>query len=265
MLNRPSRSDTSSATRSPSPCAAFISTRGNLHIHFAFYYHLINKTMSALRLTPSPSPTRPTFEFDDESDIDMAEQRSISLSSPPESRRESRNPPIHVGSSSLNTDFQVTHDETPKAPEAGILGPASPSVTHEEDKDRGASAFSVSGPPMDTTETFASPSTQNSSNNLDETLRSPQTFETNTSFKYPPPPLPEQTYPERENDTASMISYSSSSSRKARPESKLMEPPIGPIVPGIALVDFNHLVCSLHTNNYEKIISNYVDIRSARR
>ncbi|KAH8114416.1 transport protein Avl9-domain-containing protein [Phellopilus nigrolimitatus] len=55
-------------------------------------------------------------------------------------------------------------------------------------------------------------------------------------MKYPPMQL------NLENDASSMVSYSSTSSRKVRPESRLMESPVGPIVPGIALVDFNHLV-----------------------
>jgi hypothetical protein len=55
-----------------------------------------------------------------------------------------------------------------------------------------------------------------------------------------PPTMPSQSNSERE----SMISVASgsSNSRKMRPESTLLQPPDGPIVLGIALVDFNHLV-----------------------
>ncbi|EJC97833.1 uncharacterized protein FOMMEDRAFT_114559 [Fomitiporia mediterranea MF3/22] len=80
-------------------------------------------------------------------------------------------------------------------------------------------------------------SPSSSSLSADETRRSSQTSVTTSSIKYPPPQVKYS-----ESDAASMVSYASSSSRKARPESMLVEPPIGPIVPGIALVDFNHLV-----------------------
>ncbi|KAG7445668.1 uncharacterized protein BT62DRAFT_932830 [Guyanagaster necrorhizus] len=51
------------------------------------------------------------------------------------------------------------------------------------------------------------------------------------------------TYPPRGVDTESIAeSFASGSSRKARPESMLVVPPVGPLVLGIALVDFNHLV-----------------------
>jgi len=53
------------------------------------------------------------------------------------------------------------------------------------------------------------------------------------------PPMPSKA------DRESIKSFASGSSyaRKTRPESLLLEPPDGPIVQGIALVDFNHLVC----------------------
>lgn len=53
-----------------------------------------------------------------------------------------------------------------------------------------------------------------------------------TSATYPP------TFPSVTVDVDSASTYS----RKARPESMLLQPPRGPLVLGIALVDFNHLV-----------------------
>lgn len=51
------------------------------------------------------------------------------------------------------------------------------------------------------------------------------------------------TYPPRGVDAESIAeSFASGSSRKARPESMLVVQPVGPLVLGIALVDFNHLV-----------------------
>ena len=51
---------------------------------------------------------------------------------------------------------------------------------------------------------------------------------------YPPKPQPD--------DTMSISSYASTSSRKARPESLLIQPTTEPVILGVALVDFNHLV-----------------------
>ncbi|EJD45652.1 hypothetical protein AURDEDRAFT_87548 [Auricularia subglabra TFB-10046 SS5] len=66
--------------------------------------------------------------------------------------------------------------------------------------------------------------------------------------KSPPPPTPPATYPPPPpqtatefNDAQSVVSFASTSSRKARPESRLIDPPPGPLVLGIALVDFHHL------------------------
>ncbi|KAF6747422.1 transport protein Avl9-domain-containing protein [Ephemerocybe angulata] len=51
---------------------------------------------------------------------------------------------------------------------------------------------------------------------------------------YPPPRI--------QDDTASIASFASTSPKKARPESLLMTLPVGQLVLGVALVDFNHLV-----------------------
>ncbi|KAL4073210.1 transport protein Avl9-domain-containing protein [Scleroderma yunnanense] len=56
------------------------------------------------------------------------------------------------------------------------------------------------------------------------------------SMTYPPTPS------SRATDTESFTSANSSYSKKARPESMLLQPPEGPLILGIALVDFNHLV-----------------------
>ena len=58
---------------------------------------------------------------------------------------------------------------------------------------------------------------------------------------YPPSP------PSRD-DAVSISSFASTSSRKARPESLLINPTTEPLVLGVALVDFNHLVRPLSTN-----------------
>lgn len=75
---------------------------------------------------------------------------------------------------------------------------------------------------------------------------SPNTSTRDSMFNEPKenPTLSPTTYPPRkQSDTESIAeSFASGSSRKARPESILLEPPPGKLVLGIALVDFNHLV-----------------------
>ena len=68
------------------------------------------------------------------------------------------------------------------------------------------------------------------------------------SVTYPPTSSSDTT------DVDSFTSAASTYSRKARPESMLLQPPHGPLVLGIALVDFNHLV---------RLVG--YDIRSSRR
>ncbi|KAI5118799.1 hypothetical protein M0805_005141 [Coniferiporia weirii] len=172
--------------------------------------------MSVLRLTPSPSPTRSNFLLHEDSDndeLDRLSQRSISLSSPTSSvhfpPQDPRNGSLHISDASNASNF--IKDGTARISGAAEL----------QDIDLARDAG-------------VSPSTSGSG--VDDTRRSSQTSVTTSSMRYPP------THMGHENDTSSMMSYSSTSSRKARPESKLMEPPVEPLVPGIALVDFNHLI-----------------------
>ena len=175
-------------------------------------------------VAPSPSPTRPGFLHDDSEidESDKASQRSISLSSP-------RDSVLSHGATRDERPFHLQEQfETPRAPELH-------SLETRQDEQPKLQRELVDSESTETKETFMSPSS--SSVSADETRRSSQTSVTTSSIKYPP-------HTAHENDTASMLSYASSSSRKVRPESMLVEPPPGPIVPGIALVDFNHLVCN---------------------
>lgn len=62
-------------------------------------------------------------------------------------------------------------------------------------------------------------------------------FDGLNEFKSPTyPPTPPK------DDTMSISSFASTSSRKARPESLIIAPTNDPLVLGVALVDFNHLV-----------------------
>ena len=75
----------------------------------------------------------------------------------------------------------------------------------------------------------------------------------------PPTPLPaaleRNSYPPAQpwspgrSSVASLATSTSSYSKKVRPESLLIDPPKGPLVLGIALVDFNHQVRSLIINH----------------
>jgi len=72
-------------------------------------------------------------------------------------------------------------------------------------------------------------------------------FQSEETKVYPPPTYPPPTMPPYPNSgRESMRSFASSSSysKKVRPESTLLRPD-GPIILGIALVDFNHLVKAL--------------------
>jgi hypothetical protein len=73
---------------------------------------------------------------------------------------------------------------------------------------------------------------------------SPQTSVSPTSIFDGPKEFKSPTYPPTppRDDTMSILSFSSTSSRKARPESLIIAPTSDPLVLGVALVDFNHLV-----------------------
>ncbi len=68
----------------------------------------------------------------------------------------------------------------------------------------------------------------------------------------PPTPLPaaleRNVYPPKSPGRSSVASFATTSSysRKVRPESLLIDPPKGPLILGIALVDFNHQVYCLN-------------------
>ncbi|KAI0072460.1 hypothetical protein K474DRAFT_1667802 [Panus rudis PR-1116 ss-1] len=63
-----------------------------------------------------------------------------------------------------------------------------------------------------------------------------------SSISYPPPPIQQPVASPGTADAESVASFSSSYSKKARPESLLVNLPSGRLVVGLALVDFNHLV-----------------------
>ncbi|KAF8957017.1 transport protein Avl9-domain-containing protein [Flammula alnicola] len=158
---------------------------------------------------PSPTPSQKLHlprESDDD-DADTASQRSISLSSPPRSRRTSVLSDPRQSFATHSSDSNSHRESNPFMDYSDAEG--ADSYAHRTLKETPASS--------------AAPSVIE-----DE----PREFKPVT---YPPSP------PNRD-DTVSVTSLASTSSRKARPESLLITPTNDPLVLGVALVDFNHLV-----------------------
>ncbi|KAG8214506.1 transport protein Avl9-domain-containing protein [Butyriboletus roseoflavus] len=149
---------------------------------------------------------------DNGSDVDAetASQRSISLSSPPHSLH-AVTTPLRAQEFFARRDSQADSIEIDFGSETDEV-----SDSHSELDARRASSITSVAP-----STFSQPEL-------------PKTH--TTSVTYPPASSSDTT------DADSFTSAASTYSRKARPESMLLQPPHGPLVLGIALVDFNHLV-----------------------
>lgn len=140
----------------------------------------------------------------DDDDADTASQRSISLSSPPSSPR---------------------HSSLPDARQSFVRSSGSYSQRESNSyTDYGSEADNVSIYDQGVAETPG-------------TSAAPSVYDDPKEAKSVQLP----TYPPSREDTLSISSYASGSSRKTRPESLLVETTT-PLVLGIALVDFNHLV-----------------------
>ncbi|KAH7885401.1 transport protein Avl9-domain-containing protein [Phlebopus sp. FC_14] len=150
---------------------------------------------------------------DAESDVDAetASQRSISLSSAPPSPQVVTTP-LRAQDFFARRDSQVDSIEIDFNSETDEV-----SDSHSELEARRASSITSAAPST----AFSQPA-------------EPKAY--TTSVTYPPTPSSGVT------DADSFTSAASSYSKKARPESLLLQPPEGPLVLGIALVDFNHLV-----------------------
>jgi hypothetical protein len=162
-------------------------------------------------------------EHDD--DGDTASQKSISLSSPSHSRNHStteHNNDVFAAISSLSgtsepTDKRQSHAATLRT-DFSSEGDDESVYTQEVDLDtRPSSVFSV-----------ITSQQQEHEEEKDHVAELPT---------YPPAPAAGLV-----GDTESEASFSSGTSKKARPESLLVQPPTGPLVLGVALVDFNHIV-----------------------
>ncbi|KAK0221546.1 transport protein Avl9-domain-containing protein [Armillaria fumosa] len=161
----------------------------------------------------SPQNYRNILHSSDD-DGDTASQRSISLSSPTTSPRHS-------------TLINEPHDSILPSLSSNSFSKRA-SKPYTVDTDYSSEADDMSFYNRDNHE---SPDTSAAPSVIEETKESPVTSPRMV------------TYPPRGVDAESIAeSFASGSSRKARPESMLVVPPVGPLVLGIALVDFNHLV-----------------------
>ncbi|OAX44321.1 hypothetical protein K503DRAFT_679112 [Rhizopogon vinicolor AM-OR11-026] len=147
----------------------------------------------------------------DDVDADTASQRSIPLSSPPGSPRRDPNTTLHA------RDFFARR----------ISQDGSIDIDFNSETDDVSDSFSERNARRASSITSAAPSAA---------LSEEPKYHTAHVITYPPTPSSGTT------DVDSFTSAASSYSRKARPESMLLQPPEGPLVLGIALVDFNHLV-----------------------
>ncbi|KAF7987032.1 hypothetical protein HWV62_147 [Athelia sp. TMB] len=201
----------------------------------------------------------------DDDDADTASQRSISLSSAPPSPLPVH--PVHL-SDDVHED-EATHEVSLEEEAEGNhvvddSGP-SPNIAHEflsnlkhesqaytldtdfSSEPDDSSMYTHENPydAMTSPLTSAAPSVYGDSksargipsSSIHESVTEPSPLPT-----YPPTPIQQETAGTPRAETASISSFASNSSRKARPESTLLQPAAGPLVLGIALIDFNHLV-----------------------
>ncbi len=178
--------------------------------------------MASSALLPPPSPPKSNAELPRESDYesaDTASQESVSLSSPSHSKRSSR---------ASNFD-----------PRQSIATQSSEGYP----SNRGSSISSKLGSPELTgtilsrrmvTEAVGESKSVAPATPVVGRLPSGGTPKEFKLATYPPKP--------QTDDTMSISSFASTSSRKTRPESLLIQPTTEPLILGVALVDFNHLV-----------------------
>ncbi|KAJ3988067.1 transport protein Avl9-domain-containing protein [Lentinula detonsa] len=175
--------------------------------------------------SPSLHEQRLAAESDDG---DTASQKSISLSSPAVSARNS---------------VQADHSQLPQS-ESYESSDTSRYDFHDHPLNLGIASKRESRPYTD----FSTDADDMSYASHDMVQQeSPNTSISDSMIdesKVTSPSLSPPTYPPRRHSDVESIaeSFASGSSRKARPESILLQPPPGKLVLGIALVDFNHLV-----------------------
>ena len=189
-------------------------------------------TMPHSSFLPPPSPTLSSHSFvvrdAPDSDADTASQRSISLSSPPASPRHSSSDPRRSFSSGSDPRQSFASGSDPRQSFASS-NPRQSFATSTSSGSYSHAAYTDEPDPFAPRET-------------PDTSAAPSIYDEPSSY-YKPDVSVLPTYPPpHRDDSISISSFASGSSRKTRPESLLVTPPPGKLVLGIALVDFNHLV-----------------------
>ena len=182
---------------------------------------------------PEPSPTdlhRYLDTGDDDEDADTASQRSVSLSSPPASPRHHRS-----ALDNLNLIATPHHLDDPR----DAFKRESHTSTVDTDFASEADGSSMFRHSLARDDAEVSPSTSAAPSLYGEDKDVMSTV-------YPP------SKSRGADDNSSISSLASGSSRKTRPESLLVTLPVGQLILGIALVDFNHLVGQfcMHSINF---------------
>jgi hypothetical protein len=190
-------------------------------------------------LTTDPHDTKDFLRDDDydrDSDGDTASQRSISLSSPAVSQRNSLREQNKLGKTGNGVDDLLRELNLQESTTSGSIATLKDKDSqHDRPKTFDSSDFSEA-------DDAASIYTGGGPSVLEE---SPNTSAPSSVLDHEPELKP--TYPpiahRSDTDSRSITStYSTSSGKKTRPESVLISAGNGKLVLGIALVDFNHLV-----------------------
>ncbi|OBZ69052.1 Late secretory pathway protein AVL9, partial [Grifola frondosa] len=203
------------------------------------------------RLLGVPEPDDDELSDQHFSDGDTASQRSIALSSPPHSPRTS----VVLSAHPLSDEPSPSAVTPVTLVRQGLssLGPSkrdtvSTDVSSDIDVDADGDDRSFFRQRLDEGESPISsvaPSVHEPEPEPEKVVATPPPLPPSVSLSS----RPSSTAFRLKSDTESVASFGSAStsasvrySRKARPESLLVQPQIGPLVLGIALVDFNHLV-----------------------
>ncbi|KAI0715621.1 transport protein Avl9-domain-containing protein [Cerioporus squamosus] len=208
--------------------------------------------MSTFDHSPEPSPLNTRFLVDPDdddnhsephfSDGDTASAKSIALSSPPRSPRDS---------TALGVPQAHEPAVTPVTLVRQSLSLAGLTKRHTMETDASSPRSDVDGDGDD--RSFFARRYEEGESPLSSVAPSMHEVEKPLATPLPPSLPPSATLSSRppsagvrlKSDTDSIASFGSAStsySKKARPESLLVQPTKGPLVLGIALVDFNHLV-----------------------
>lgn len=178
-------------------------------------------------LSPNPrSFFNQNVEEDDDDGAETASQRSISLSSPAGS-------PRHTQFGSALNDLSRQHQLTTLRDSDSFSKRSSHPYTVDTDFDDGSSSMFHFNHDKESPSTSATPSLYD-----DDGRQTHLHLSKEVDLPTYPPSKPTRD----DGDRVSISSFASGSSRKARPESLLVTLPNGPLILGIALVDFNHLV-----------------------